>query len=353
MDVCTMWITNIPSHCQLDWLRFPDVAEDDWREAFLQFFRVLFFAKLLMNPSDKKILLCSQPDSFDSLNAIIESVLFAKFQCSSVTWIPASCAVLSLVKQMTGLVIDIGEYESRFVPVIEGRIVSSAVVHAQLGIFQLKQQLRVKLLDYLIESKQKVPENPGQLLSNAVLSDLCLQFLQHSGQSQDEPTTLATFSIAIPREASTKYVLPWVFQFPLSLVHEAVEQVFFVREEDISLNLCLSLMECLNRCSRDARAVLHNKLVFVGGGSELFAIPSRLLQQFDDLTQSPEFQSLSGLTHKLRRNSALNVRPFIAAFVGACTAGSVESFMSGPAGKKLPQWQEEQAQAAVATAATA
>ena len=97
------------------------------KEDIMLLFKAIYFEHLCVNPKGRSVGILQSSETSTHLQNIIATVLFEIFEVPSISFIDGTVSALSITGYMTGITIDIGEYESRIVPIFKGVRISNAV----------------------------------------------------------------------------------------------------------------------------------------------------------------------------------------------------------------------------------
>lgn len=278
-------------------------SEEEWMKVLKVHFRMLYFNHMIINPSDRNVIVCENQYWPYAFKNALARVLF-ELGVPGVLFIPATPAPLYLTGKESGLVVELGHHETRVVPAASGFQQHLAMCMAAVGMAAVIKKAR-----------ELAPS-----LSEEDLVELVPQgCFVRAGDDEKEGTDF----VITAADGTTKTL-------PGKARSHAADALFGHNPE--GENLAEVICECLMSIDVDARADVVNNVFVCGGTSSLPGFTPRLLQELDDVLALPKFSKLSGLKGRFTMTSTPfdpDCASFIAvSMIGGLIAKNEDSFIT-------------------------
>jgi len=272
-------------------LGYSAYTQGQWRSAYDYFLKYLFFNVLQVNPTERRVILCEDLLCPHVIRDSIARVLFQRLHVPSVCFANANGLPTYCTRWTTGLVIDVGFFSTRVLPICDGSPLLYALVVIPAGARRLHDRLST-LLHEAHPSKFGDTTIPSDILED-VIARVC--FVSPS-PSSDASVRKADSTLYKSSSFSKKPVLS--FEVPGEARQFAAEVLFDDSDEDSSIPA--AILKSLAKCTIEVRAAVVDNLILAGGVAMIPGFGFRLQKELSRLCESAEFSSLNGLQSKIR-----------------------------------------------------
>jgi len=327
----------------------PKLTKDELYEELSTFVHTIYFRYLLVNPKDRKVVVCENFVQRDVFRFTLADVLFKQFSVVAVMMTPALPLALTPLGVSTGVVLNIGHTESSVIAVYEGMIIMKSFKYVDLGTVShlaAIQEIIAKTGEVQVgENKKKASEIYGNL-SMSQLEDIRARvcFCGERPPELEDTSYAESGSATKHRAVHMDYPMPDGHHLIIggNIRERSVEVLYDGDGEDNSI--ATILLDALLECPLDCRTQLANSILVTGGGSMLAGFTHRLKQELLALLKLKRYSTLPLKTLKFFKPPYY---PNIMTWVGGSVVGSVEHLhdrytskehylATGPA--SLPEW---------------
>ncbi|MCJ1449426.1 MAG: hypothetical protein MMC23_009946 [Stictis urceolatum] len=306
-----------------------DLVEDrlEWaiREAYTRF--------LLLDTKSRKVLLVLPSVLPHPLINSVLGTLFGNFQVPNIVMLPIPLLSVLAAGQRSGMVVDIGWHETVVTSVYELRETRQSRTTRAMRLLSLKT---AQLLNEIFKGSKEASPAPGSGETTITDEKICLDFGyveditsrlswcncdrksgMHESRSRNgvqagddgrssgraEPTNLNI----------TKPESPKIFKVPIKTFSIPTESSLILHsdmqqdQDDEELSLPFILYESLRALPADVRGICMSNLVFVGGGSNIPGLKSRIMFELSELIDLRGWDPVWGQKGR-KQNSTLNER---------------------------------------------
>jgi len=292
------------------------LTKEEWQTILVKFFKAVYFERVQVNPSDRRVLLLENPYWPFVFKTALAGALFS-LNVPGVAFVPITPLPIYITGKESGLIVDMGYYEIRVLAIVEGFPVMSAMKTCPVG-----------MADVHARVQEDCKEEAG-MLTHAQLEDITLQScyvraMDDSAAAEATTVKLVGKTVAVSGETRLR----------------ACDTLFGDNENEYSLTK--AIVECLAKCSIDARPHVISNVVLCGGTSMLPGLAHRFTQEVNASFGSEV--NLKGLEGKMSL-FAPKFNGNVHAFVGASLVGSIDAaeadFMTKAdyeGGATIPDW---------------
>lgn len=317
----------------------------------VSFFHQIFFKHLLVNHRERRIVIVESVLCPTEFREVLAKVLFVHFEVPSILFVPSHLVVLYTLGINTALVIDMGFEETTMLPICEGTPLIHAWQAQPLGVKAIQERTESLLMlrskvhgsdGRKVDLEEVMTKVPAQVLEDIVVRTCFVTTLNRARQLVEARTNEAGPSPPVP---------PPAISYPLSgndnlslegSVREEAAEILFEKDDDL-VSLASMVLDSILASPIDCRVPLAENLVFIGGGSMIPGMKSRLVAEVKDLQQHPKYSSRIALKSiKVHRppGKANYLAWLGAAILGATEAISTRSFTRDLylQSKRVPDW---------------
>lgn len=300
-------VKNIPSECLYGVLR--------------DFFQVIYFRHLLVNPKERRVVICESVLWPTKFKETLAKVLFHHFEVPSILFAPSHLMSLFTLGISTGLVMECGYSETSVLPIVEGIPMINSIQFIPFGAKTIHKLLKSRLMEIgLVRIGTGIKPLSSILdeLSETVLEDIKVR------------TCFVGPKISVPKNETRPASMVHSVDYPLDggkllrvegqIREQAYDTLFEGDEEEQSV--ATLLLDAIVNSPIDTRKPLAENIVLIGGTSMAPGFKHRLLQELHSLLQSTKYQNrLSIKTIKLHDTP---VKANCVAWLGSSIFGSLE-----------------------------
>ncbi|RMX35520.1 hypothetical protein pdam_00003835 [Pocillopora damicornis] len=302
---------NVVSHEQ-------DKRPDELYAILRDFLHQVYFRYLLVNPRDRRVVICESVLCSTLWRNTIAKVLFKHFEVPSVLFAPHHLLALFTLGIPSGLVLDCGFTETIVLPI-------SFSVNVSLHMGLTVNPLYPKHLEEQLMERSLVQIETGIKPLSSVMSKLeTLQFVRtcfvapkFSGPEGEPRPASQVPKVDYPLDGGR------IIRIEGQIREQTFDILFDGDEEGKSIATCL--LDSILKCPIDTRKQLAENIVLVGGTVMTPGFKHRLLQEIYCLLQSPRYkENLFMKTIKMHQipvtancTSWLGGRPVFCAIFGA------------------------------------
>ncbi|KAK3092796.1 hypothetical protein FSP39_007301 [Pinctada imbricata] len=318
-------------------------------ENLVDFLYVLYFRHLLVNPKDRRVVVCESMLCPSQFRETLALVLFKQYEVPSVLFAPSARLALLTLGINVGLVIDLGYTETEVVPVYENIPVIKALQSLPLGSKAIHNlELPVQCSCYL-----------GLRLYSMLCLPIKLQFQVFSSLISVRCCFVTTIARAkkihnVTIQGADKSELPAPppgVDYPLSdgrilkvtgHVREQSFEVLFEQDNE-EISITTMILDAIAKCPIDMRKELAENIVIIGGTAMTKGFHHRLCVELYHYLKQPKYQQQ--LAIKLFKFHKLPGKENYIGWLGGALIGALETLASKSvtkeafmATRKLPDW---------------
>ena len=296
-----------------------------WKLYAARVLKWVFFVALQTKPTERPVVLVEDHLMSTYFRRALVTCLFEVFEVPMVLFLPKAVGALTLTGTTTGIVLDVGEHETRVMPVYDSHLLIDAFTYIRLGVSDAKTDLARMIVAQRNELIQSLdPDEFGDVAALAEqvegvrpeqadstwIHDITVRLaavdskdqIQSDARKQadaidggDESKegdfassiggggAAAAAAISITKDSKWS-LLESIFESSPRM-HQVVRagyEVLFSGTIDSEGNtLVTSVLDCLCKCQIDLRSTLAQNIIVVGGGAAAANISFRLQQEID------------------------------------------------------------------------
>ncbi|KAI8865579.1 actin-like ATPase domain-containing protein [Ramicandelaber brevisporus] len=327
------------------------------RDQLINILQSIYQQYLLVDPRQRRIVICENPLLPLVLRRLIADVLLNVIQVPSIQSIPSPFLSLLSVGRATGLVVDCGYLESIVFPIVEGMPVTPSIVTTPVAGKSFSNKLREMISEHshIIAADPLNNNNLRKMpVNDSMITDQLIHTIKTSAliaspvgppapfePSDDCPTieswfaqstAIADFTVTFQYGTQTlRLVIPgWVRE-------RAAELLFSIDSHSDELSVTSAILQCLTvKLSQpDLRSVLASSILVVGGTAQLPGFQPRLHKEIiNALSTDPKYTKFAGLAERIKfldeqSNGAVYSRS-LRSWVGGSIFGSLSIANSYP-----------------------
>ncbi|CAH3197374.1 unnamed protein product [Porites evermanni] len=255
---------------------------DELYAVLRDFLHQIYFRYLLVNPRDRRVIICESVLCSTLWRNAIAKVLFKHFEVPSVLFAPHHLLALFTLGVPSGLIMDCGFTET-------GTAILKAVQTIPLGSKAIHKHLEEQLMErslVQIETGVKPLSSVVNSLGNETLEDIkvrtCFVAPKFSGpEGEPRPASLVP-KVDYPLDGGR------ILRIEGQIREQTFDILFDGDEEEKSLATCL--LDSLLKCPIDTRKPLAENIVLIGGTVMTPGFKHRLMQEIYCLLQSPRYK---------------------------------------------------------------
>ncbi|XP_074640089.1 actin-related protein 10-like [Tubulanus polymorphus] len=309
---------------------------DELFELLKNFLHKLYFRHLLVNPKDRRVVICESLLAPAYFRDTLARVLFKHYEVPSVLFAPHHQLSLFTLGNSSGLVMDLGYSETLVIPIYEGIPVLKAWESVPLGGEALHSRLEKILLETATVTTDQDSEKPlssaVSSLSEKVLEDIKVRCcfvtkLERAKLIQDNALKAHGFkegdkSELPPPPPGVKYPLDGgKMLFIEGRIRENLCELLFEQDNE-EKSVATLILDSILKCPIDMRRYMAENLVITGGTSMLPGFKARLKDELISLSEQPKYKNK--LTLGEFKFHELPAKENYAAWLGGALFGALE-----------------------------
>lgn len=326
-----------------------DRNPDELYAVLRDFLHQIYFRYLLVNPRDRRVIICESVLCSTLWRNAIAKVLFKHFEVPSVLFAPHHLLALFTLGVPSGLIMDCGFTETVVLPVFEGTAILKAVQTIPLGSKAIHKHLEEQLMErslVQIETGVKPLSSVVNSLGNETLEDIkvrtCFVAPKFSGpEGEPRPASLVP-KVDYPLDGGR------ILRIEGQIREQTFDILFDGDEEEKSLATCL--LDSLVKCPIDTRKPLAENIVLIGGTVMTPGFKHRLMQEIYCSLQSPRYKE--NLFMKTIKMHQTPISANCTSWLGGAIFGALEVLADRSVTKeryaqeqKIPDWASCEVQA--------
>ncbi|XP_020614461.1 actin-related protein 10-like [Orbicella faveolata] len=326
-----------------------DRRPDELYAILRDFLHQVYFRYLLVNPRDRRVVICESVLCSTLWRNTIAKVLFKHFEVPSLLFAPHHLLALFTLGVPSGLVLDCSLTETVVLPIYEGTAILKAVETIPLGSQAIHKYLEKQLMDrslVQIETGIKPLSSVMNAVETETLEDIkvrtCFVAPKFSGPEGEPRPASQVPKVDYPLDGGR------ILRIEGQIREQTFDILFDGDEEEKSIATCV--LDSILKCPIDTRKTLAENIVLIGGTVMTPGFKHRLLQEIYCLLQSPRYkENLFIKTIKMHRTP---VSPNCTSWLGGAIFGALEVLADRSVTKeryiqdnKIPDWASCEVQA--------
>ncbi|XP_078001136.1 actin-related protein 10-like [Glandiceps talaboti] len=275
------------------------VNSEDLYNVLIDFIHYLYFRHLLVNPRDRRVVICESVLCPTLFRDTLAQVLFKHYEVPSVLFAPSHLVSLFTMGINTALVMDSGYTETLVLPVYEGIPIINAWQALPLAGKAVHSNLEALLLESGTVTAQSAEARPlSSIMGNIperILEDIKVRtcFVPEYAKAKmiQESSLLG--------DSNKRPVPPPSVEYPLDgdkILHidgkvreTACEPLFDQDNEEQSI--ATLVLDAILQCPVDTRKELAHNITCIGGTSLLPGFRQRLKAELIDMLNKPKYKN--------------------------------------------------------------
>jgi len=270
------------------------LSKEEMHEIFREFIHMVYFKYLLVNPKERRVVICESIFQSVDVRNILAKVMFKHFDVVSLAFAPSDLLALFSSGLRSGLILDCGYYETSIVPVYEQTPIIKAAKF------------------FPVASKELHDDIKSQILSNGIVTINGNEIPAKDHLSDINEDTLEDIKIrccfvgkrGVARSAKdVSYPLKenQVLRVDGKLRAHAYDILFNGDEEDRSL--ATLILDSILSTPIDCRRTLAENVVLIGGSVMAPGFENRLHEELSFLLNETHYQKKIKMTSiKIKRS---------------------------------------------------
>ena len=258
------------------------MCKDKKLKYFKDFFHMLYFKYLLVNPKERRVVICeSMFKSVNTHNTIAE-VLFKHFHIVSIVFVPTHLLALYACGVETGLVVDCGYLETSVVPIYEQVPVLKAIEYVNLAGKAIHANINNEIMSNClvqVGSEEKPAKDCLDCVSETILEDIKIRCCFVGRQGCD----LTAAPVKYPLDGNKTLYLDGKMR------SHAFDLLFKENDEEVSISTCI--FDAVLKSPIDCRKELAENIILIGGGVMSAGFASRLMSELKVVLKSNRYNS--------------------------------------------------------------
>lgn len=254
--------------------------KDSLYSLFKDFFHEVYFKHLLVNPKERRVVVCDSMLKPIETRNLIAKILFKHFEVVSVLFMPSHLLALFTCGLSSGLVIDVGFAETVVVPIYEQGTILNGLEYIDLAASALHEQIHNHIMEsgmVLIENQEKPARDHVKNIDFRVLEDIKVRCCFVGRRNCD----LKALPVKYPLEDGI------TLNVDGELRAHAADILF--QGDDEGQSIATLILDSILKCPIDCRKVLAENIVLVGGGVMMPGFESRLMAELKHLLQTERY----------------------------------------------------------------
>ncbi|KAL3874651.1 hypothetical protein ACJMK2_037633 [Sinanodonta woodiana] len=310
-------------------------TEEELFDNLKDFLFVLYFRHLLVNPKDRRMVVCESLLCPASFRHALAQVLFKHYEVGTVMFSSGHLLSLLTLGSSIGLVMDLGYQEALVVPVYEGIPILKAVQSIPSASKAIHSRIKKMLLETAKVTTETREEKSVSMmpecLTEEILEDikvrccfvtkfsrakLIREITLHGGDSGKLPTPPP--GVQYPLDGGK------VLHISGEIRERACEVMFEQDNEEVSI--VTLILDAILQCPIDMRKELAENIVIIGGTAMLPGMYHRIKEELFDLMKKPKYaDNLSLKKFKFHRPPA---KENYTSWLGGAMFGALETLPS-------------------------
>lgn len=272
------------------------LSQSEWEAILTEFLKFLYFKKIQINPHDRRVLICENPFWPTVFKQALAASLFG-LEVPGVRFLTAAALPIYTTGQESGLVVDMGYYECRCVPIVDGYPLMSSMRTCAVGMADVEAR---------VKEDCKEAELTAEQLAEVVQQSCYVR----AKDDTNVPADTKEIGFEGGKTASV----------PGQTRANSFDTLFGDNQE--SYNVAEAVVAALQKSSMDARPDIIANVVLCGGTSMAPGMAHRFLQEVDEALKATT--QLGGLTGRVQLFKGAAFPAHTASFASASLVGSLE-----------------------------
>ena len=254
--------------------------QDSLYSLFKDFFHQVYFQYLLVNPKERRAIICDSMLKPIEVRNLIAKILFKHFEVVSVVFMPSHLLALFTCGLSSGLVVDVGFSETVAVPVYEQGTILNGLEFIDLAASSLHEHIHKHIMEsgsVLIENQEKPAKDHIKNLDSRVLEDIKVRCC-FVGRRECDMTAVP---IKYPLEGGITLNVDGTLR-----AHAA--DILFEGDEE-GKSIATLILDSILKCPIDCRKTLAENIILVGGGVMMPGFESRLMSELKYLLETEQY----------------------------------------------------------------
>lgn len=254
--------------------------KDSLYSLFKDFFHQVYFQYLLVNPKERRVVICDSMLKPIEIRNLIAKILFKHFEVVSVVYMPSHLLALFTCGLSSGLVVDVGFSETVAVPVFEQGSILNGLEFIDLAASSLHEHIHKHIMEsgvVLVENQEKPAKDHVKNIDSRVLEDIKVRCCFVGRREFD----MKALSVKYPLEGGI------ILNVDGTIRAHAADILFEGDEEGKSI--ATLILDSILKCPIDCRKTLAENIVLVGGGVMMAGFESRLMAELKHLLQTEQY----------------------------------------------------------------
>ncbi|XP_065672960.1 actin-related protein 10 isoform X2 [Hydra vulgaris] len=246
-----------------------------------EFFHMIYFKYLLVNPKERRVVICDSILKSINVRNLIAQVLFKDFEIISLCFISSHLLAVFSLGLKTGLVIDCGYTETTVVPIFEELPILSAMEYINLAGKTVHQHINDQILKNGI-----VESNGTEKLANSVITSIDEVVLEDIKTQCCFVGRFSSNLIAVP----VKYYINGGLVLNVSGKLRACSLDILFQGNDDDQSITTTILDAILKCPIDCRKLLAENIVVVGGTCMSTGFLPRLYSELNHLITTEPYK---------------------------------------------------------------
>ncbi|XP_071504426.1 actin-related protein 10-like [Diadema antillarum] len=279
-------------------------STEELYDLLVEFLHVLYFRHLLVNPRDRRVVICESVLCPTQFRLTLARVFFKRYEVPSILFAPSHLTTLFTLGVNTALVLDAGFTETVVLPIYEGYPIIKAVESLPLGGKVIHESLALHLKETGVIKGDGEEEKPLSSIMDKIPSDILEDIKVRTCfvTNLDRATAIQQ---SILQEDSSKWPSPAAsVDYPLDgsqtlaiqgKSREIACEVLFEQDNE-EKSIATLILDSILKCPIDMRKPMADNLVFIGGTTMLPGFSHRLLAELRFLLDKPKYKECLAIT---------------------------------------------------------
>jgi len=249
---------------------------------FKNFFHMLYFKYLLVNPKERRVVVCESMLKSVETRKLIAEILFTHFHVVSLVFVPSHLLALYSCGVETGLVVDLGYLETSVVPIFEQVPILKAVEYVNLAGKSIHEKIKSNILSdctVQVGSEEKPAHECLNDIKEQILEDIKVRCCFVGRQD----CTLTAQPVNYPIDGNTTLHLNG------DIRAHAFDMMFSENDDDISITTCI--LDAIINSPIDCRKGLAENIILIGGGAMSEGFSARMMSELKSNLKTDRYSS--------------------------------------------------------------
>ncbi|XP_071834197.1 actin-related protein 10-like [Apostichopus japonicus] len=270
---------------------------DELYDILVEFFHVLYFKHLLVNPKDRRVVFCESILCPTQFREMVAKVLFKHYEVPSILFAPSHLVAMFTLGVNTGLVLDAGYSETTVLPICEGIPIIKGIQTVTVGAHAIHRNLAALLQDQAtltVDGEPKPLTSVMSSLPDHVIEDIKVRtcfvtnleraksIQQSNLQNDDTKWPPPPSSVDYPLDGGSKLLIS-------GKVREVACEVLFEQDRE-EKSVSTTILDSIIQCPVDVRKAMAENLVLIGGTVMLPGFAHRLIGELKELLERPYYK---------------------------------------------------------------